>query len=37
MVSELREHLPNPRRNVRLDILVRLRWLAVLALMVLDR
>jgi len=30
MVSELREHLPNPRRNVRLDILVRLRWLAVL-------
>jgi two-component system, sensor histidine kinase RegB len=29
MASELRDHLPQPRRNVRLDTLVRLNWLAV--------
>src|SRR5215469_4197738 len=29
MATELREHLPQPRRNVRLDTLVRLNWLAV--------
>ncbi len=30
MVSEPLELLPHPRRNVRLDTLVRLRWLAVI-------
>jgi len=29
MASELRDHLPHARRNVRLDTLVRLRWLVV--------
>jgi len=29
MTFELRDHLPHARRNVRLDTLVRLRWLAV--------
>jgi two-component system, sensor histidine kinase RegB len=29
MASELRDHLPHARRNVRLDTLVRLNWLAV--------
>jgi len=30
MVTETRELVPHPRRNVRLDTLVRLRWLAVI-------
>src|SRR5437016_3619011 len=30
MLDELHEHAVRPRRNVRLDTLVRLRWLAVI-------